>query len=109
MSCPFCRAPVETASLVREPTKMQVFVKKNVCAPFGEPVQTNALETIGMLKKRIWLEFGVPACLQFLAFGSRCLDDDGKRLGDYDIARESTLTLVLRSCDKPRCPIHRRR
>ena len=73
----------------------QLFVKtmKGRCIV----VDTTSEDTVEELKKHIEYWNGVPPKHQRLIFGGKQLED-GKRLSDYSIQRESTVFLVSRLC-----------
>lgn len=74
---------------------LQLFVKtmKGRCIV----VDTTSEDTVEELKKHIEYWNGVPPKHQRLIFGGKQLED-GKRLSDYSIQRESTVFLVSRLC-----------
>ncbi|MBR0413084.1 MAG: hypothetical protein IJI47_05920, partial [Eubacterium sp.] len=75
--------------------KFSVFVKKLTGGTITVPNVTG-LTTVAQLKDLLVTETGVPASAMRLIFAGKQLEDD-KTLGEYNIQKESTLHLVIRT------------
>ena len=75
--------------------KFSVFVKKLTGGTITVPNVTG-LTTVAQLKDLLVTETGVPASAMRLIFAGKQLEDD-KTLGEYNIQKESTIHLVIRT------------
>lgn len=75
-------------------SNIQIFIK---AVPTNEvtPLEMDLCDTLCQVKERILEILGVPIENQTLIFAGKRLLEDGNRLVDFNIQRESTLHLII--------------